>query len=150
MQHTGVTGSPAVTRPSQMSHQQQLLSQQLIHPGAESAWPLLVPIHRAGTCASLQCPPQPHSRAWWGIHSCTSSVVSFLHLPVTRLPPPFPVTGLSLYLLRVLVPGWEPLWAPAVAWGQQGHSRWQQARVAGLWWGEIYFSWSEPIISANI
>lgn len=46
----------------------------------QSARSLLFPIHRAGTGASLQCPAQPHSRAWWGIHGCTCSTVSFLHL----------------------------------------------------------------------
>lgn len=47
MQHTGVTGSPAVTSPGQTSQQQQFhLSgpQQLTHPGAEAARPLTVPV----------------------------------------------------------------------------------------------------------
>lgn len=60
MQHTGVTGSPAVTRPSQMSHQQQLLSQQLIHPGAECLAP--PSSHPQGRDLCLSPVPTPASQ----------------------------------------------------------------------------------------
>lgn len=65
MQHTGVSGSPAVTSPGQTSQQQQFYlsgPQQLTHPGAEAAWPLTIPFHRAGTCPSLQSPAPGQSR----------------------------------------------------------------------------------------
>lgn len=86
MQHTGVAGSPAVAALGQTRWRQQLLARR--DPGSSCATRSALPEQRPGapqpwaggaegawhlqgrqscpTAAPLQCPPQPHGRAWWG------------------------------------------------------------------------------------
>lgn len=137
MQHTGVTGSPAVTSLGQMRQQQQLLSLRApaAHtPWCRGAWHPTGSIHRAGTRAPLQCPPQPHGRVQWVLHSCALSVVSFLPFPSHKAVSSFPCSRtVSLSAEGVGTRRREHLRAPAGAEASGDTRGGSRARVAGLW-----------------